>query len=213
MLCGCARVTLFVTHRPKPSLKQQHIALLRSPTGGRKEGWTSLPRAAAGRPEWLAGSWLQTITLWRWHLTVPGSWAGTAGGSLNMWSGRLVVQQPKGVILHVYPQVYWGVRDEWIPIPSMSRPRHQDYGFWLMICKSINQPPLSGLHFSNYFSLNIRAFWHCLTVFRFSFLLIEIPRYFFFFCFCFFFFLSAYWCYLLIKYLQTDYYSPVLCQR
>ena len=92
-------------------IKQQHIALLRSPTGGRKEEWTSLramlPRAAAGRPEWLAGSWLGAITPWRWHLTVPGSWAGTAGRSINIWFGRLMVRQPKCVTLHIYPLVYW----------------------------------------------------------------------------------------------------------
>ena len=115
LFCGPCSVDvpelLSLLHITPNLIKQQHIALLRSPTGGRKEEWTSLramlPRAAAGRPEWLAGSWLGAITPWRWHLTVPGSWAGTAGRSINIWSGRLMVRQPKCVTLHVYPLVYW----------------------------------------------------------------------------------------------------------
>lgn len=99
---------LSLLHIAPNLIKQQHIALLRSPTGGKKEERTSLravlPRAAAGRPEWLAGSWLGAITPWRLHLTVPGSWAGSAGRSINTWSGLLLVRQPKGVTLHVTPR-------------------------------------------------------------------------------------------------------------
>lgn len=64
LFCGPCSVDvpelLSLLHIAPNLIKQQHIALLRSPTGGRKEEWTSLramlPRAAAGRPEWLAGS-------------------------------------------------------------------------------------------------------------------------------------------------------------